>query len=76
MEKDEKLVTLKRVETEIDAISLRDFLKMQGIEACIMVYHDTMLDGISQNWAEGLWGEVQVLQHNLDAAEQALQEYK
>ena len=76
MEKDEKLVTLKRVETEIDAISLRDYLKMQGIEACIICYHDTMFDGISQNWVEGMWGEVQVLQHNLSGAETALEQFE
>ena len=76
MEKDEKLVTLKRVETEIDAISLMDYLKMQGIEACIIGYHDTMFDGISQNWVEGMWGEVQVLQHNLSGAETALEQFE
>jgi hypothetical protein len=76
MEKDEKLITLKRIENEIDAISLRDYLKMQGIEACIIVYHDTMFDGISQDWGEGMWGEVQVLQHNLTQANSALEQFE
>lgn len=75
MEKDEKLVTLKKVDTEVGAIGLRDLLKSQGIESCIISYHDTMFDGISQNWMEGMWGEVQVLQHELESAEKILSEF-
>ena len=76
MEKDERLSTLKKVATEIEGISLCDFLKMNGVEACIISYHDSMFDGISQTWVEGWWGEVQVLQHNLEKAQQTLAEYE
>ena len=30
---------------------------------------------ISQNWMEGMWGEVQVLQHELESAEKILREF-
>ena len=76
LEKDERLITLKKVESEIDAISLRDYLKIDGIEAAILTYHDTMFDGISQDWMEGLWGEVQVLEHELEHAEGVLKTFE
>ena len=76
MEKDERLITLKKVLTEVDAISLRDFLIHNGVEACIISYYDSTFDGISQNWGKGWWGEIQVLQHNSEKAEQLLSEFE
>ena len=72
MNNQEKVVLLKKVFDEIEAIRLRDFLAAAGIESQVISFHDTALDGISQVWSQGYWGEVRVFQDDLDKAKEIL----
>jgi hypothetical protein len=69
---DRKVVLLKKVLDEIEAIRIRDFLAGAGIECQVVSFHDRALDGISQVWSEGYWGELRVFEDDLDKANQIL----
>lgn len=68
MDNRKKVVLLKKVLDEIEAIRIRDFLAGAGIEAQVVSFHDRALDGISQIWSEGWWGEIRVFKDDLDKA--------
>jgi hypothetical protein len=72
VDKRKKVVLLKKVLDEIEAIRIRDFLAGAGIEAQIVSFHDRALDGISQIWSKGWWGEVRVLEADLERAKEIL----
>ena len=72
MDDDRKVVLLKRVLDEIEAIRIRDFLAGAGINCQVVSFHDRALDGISQVWSEGSWGEVRVFEDELEKAKQVL----
>ncbi len=72
MTDDRKVVLLKKVLDEIEAIRIRDFLEGAGIECQVVSFHDTALDGISQVWSEGYWGELRVFEDDLEKAGQVL----
>jgi hypothetical protein len=63
-----EIVLLKKVADELEAIRIRDFLAGSGIESQIVSFHDMALDGISQIWSEGWWGEVRVFEDELEKA--------
>ncbi len=69
---DRKVVLLKKVLDEIEAIRIRDFLAGAGIECQVVSFHDRALDGISQVWSEGYWGELRVFEDDLEKANQIL----
>ena len=56
----------------MEAIRIRDFLAGSGIESQIISFHDRALDGVSQIWSEGWWGEVRVFEDELERAKQIL----
>lgn len=66
------IVLLKKVLDELEAIRARDFLAGAGIECQVVSFHDSALDGISQVWSEGYWGELRVFEENLEAAKKVL----
>jgi len=76
MRENSKLVGIKKVETELEGIHLRDLLKNQGVDCELFSFHDTALDGISQNWSEGDWGELRVFQEDEQRARQILDEFE
>ena len=67
-----RIVTLKKVSDELEAIRIRDFLAGSGIESQIISFHDRALDGVSQIWSQGWWGEVHVFEDELERAKQVL----
>jgi hypothetical protein len=62
------LVIAKEVLEETEAIRLKAFLEAEGINCDIVSYHDSMLDGISQDPAHAGWGEIRVLARDLKRA--------
>jgi hypothetical protein len=72
MDADKKVVLLKKVLDEIEAIRIRDFLAGAGIECQVISFHDRALDGISQIWSEGHWGEIRVFEEDVEKARQIL----
>ena len=72
MNDNRNIVLLKKVADEIEAIRIRDFLAGAGIESEVISFHDTALDGVSQIWSEGWWGEVRVFEDDLEKAKQVL----
>ncbi len=62
------LVAAKVVLEETEAIRLTSFLESEGIECNVLSYHDSMLDGISQDPAHAGWGEIQVFARDLERA--------
>ena len=70
------LVAIKKVETELEGLHLRDILKNEGVDCELFSFHDTALDGISQNWSEGDWGELRVFQEDEQRALHILEEYE
>ncbi len=72
MDREKKIVVLKRVSDEIEAIRIRDFLAGAGIESQLISFHDRALDGVSQIWSEGWWGEVRVFEDDLGKAKEIL----
>jgi hypothetical protein len=66
------IVPLIKVGDEMEAIRIRDFLAGSGIESQIVSFHDRALDGVSQIWSEGWWGEVRVFEDELERAKQVL----
>jgi hypothetical protein len=62
------LVTAKTVLEQTEAIRLKSFLESEGIRCNILSYHDSTLDGISQDPAQAGWGEIQVLARDLERA--------
>jgi len=68
MDDERKIVLLKKVLDEIEAIRLRDFLVEAGIECQVVSFHDRALDGVSQVWSEGYWGELRVFEDDLEKA--------
>ena len=67
-----KIVLLKKVADELEAIRIRDFLAGSGIESQVVSFHDRALDGVSQMWSEGWWGEIRVFEDQLQKAKQIL----
>ena len=76
MRENSDLVVIKKVETELDGLHLRDVLKSEGVDCELFSFHDTALDGISQNWSEGNWGELRVFQEDEQKAIKILDEYE
>ena len=76
MRDDSDLVGIKRVETELEGLHLRDVLINEGVECELFSFHDSALDGISQNWAEGNWGELRVFEEDKGKAEKILEEFE
>ena len=72
MDDEKKVVALKKVLDELEAIGARDFLAGAGIECQVVSFHDTALDGVSQVWSEGYWGELRVFEEDLERARQVL----
>jgi len=72
MDYDRKVVLLKKVLDEIEAIRIKDFLAGSGIECQVVSFHDSALDGISQVWSEGYWGELRVFEDDLEKAKRIL----
>jgi len=70
--KNTNVVVLKKVLDEIEAIRIRDFLAGAGIEAQIVSFHDRALNGISQIWSEGWWGEIRVFSNDLEKAKEII----
>jgi len=68
MDDSRNIVVLKMVLDEMEAIRIRDFLAAAGIECQVVSFHDRALDGISQVWSEGAWGELRVFEEDLDKA--------
>ncbi len=66
------IVLLKKVLDEMEAIRTRDFLAGAGIECQVVSFHDSALDGISQVWSEGYWGELRVFEEDLETAKKIL----
>lgn len=66
------LVTAKKVLEQTEAIRLRSFLDSEGISCEIVSYHDSALDGISQDPAEEHWGEIRVLARDLERARRVI----
>jgi hypothetical protein len=66
------LVTAKTVLEETEAIRLKSFLESEGIRCTIVSYHDSMLDGISQDPGQGNWGEIQVFARDLERAQRII----
>ena len=66
------LVTVKKVLDEMEGIRLKAFLENGGIECQLFSFHDSMLDGISQSWREGYWGEIRVFEEDLERAKEIL----
>ena len=62
------LVTAKQVLEETEAIRLKAFLDGEGINCEIVSFHDSTLDGISQDPSEEHWGEIRVLARDLERA--------
>ena len=75
MKDDRDVVGIKRVETELEGMHLKKLLNNEGIDCELFSFHDTALDGISQNWSEGDWGELRVFKEDKDRAEKILNEY-
>ena len=76
MHEDSDLIGIKRVETELEGLHLRDLLISEGVECELFSFHDTALDGISQNWSEGDWGELRVFQEDEEKARRILEEFE
>ena len=76
MREDSDLVRVKRVPTELEGLHLKGVLNREGVECELFSYHDTALDGISQNWAEGDWGELKVFEEDRDKAIEILREFE
>ena len=74
MDDNREVVLLKKVADEIEAIRLRDFLEGAGIRSELISFHDTALDGVSQIWSEGWWGELRVFEDDLERAQQVLED--
>lgn len=72
MGNERRIVTLKKVSDELEAIRIRDFLAGSGIESQIISFHDWAMDGVSQIWSQGWWGEVRVFEDELERAKQVL----
>jgi hypothetical protein len=72
MDEERKVVPLKKVLDEIEAIRIRDFLEGAGIECQVVSFHDRALDGVSQVWSEGHWGELRVFEDDLEKARKIL----
>ncbi len=66
------LVAAKTVLEETEAIRLKSFLKSEGIRCNILSYHDSMLDGISQDPGHAGWGEIQVFARDLERAQRII----
>ena len=62
------LVIAKKVLEQTEAIQLKAFLEGEGIRCEIVSYHDSSLDGISQDPGEEHWGEIRVLARDLERA--------
>ncbi len=62
------LVAAKKVLEQTEAIRLKAFLEGEGINCDIVSYHDSSLDGISQDPGDEHWGEVRVLARDLERA--------
>ena len=72
MTKPTDLVSAKTVLEETEAIRLKSFLESEGIRCNILSYHDSMLDGISQDPAHAGWGEIQVFARDLERAQRII----
>lgn len=66
------IVPIIKVTDEMEAIRIRDFLAGSKIESQIVSFHDRALDGVSQIWSQGWWGEVRVFEDELERAKQVL----
>ena len=66
------LVTATKVLEQTEAIRLKAFLDGEGINCQIVSYHDSSLDGISQNPGEEHWGEIRVLARDLERAKRII----
>ena len=76
MREESNLVGIKRVLTELEGLHLRDVLINEGVECELFSFHDSALDGISQNWAEGDWGELRVFEEDRAKASKILEEFE
>ena len=70
------LVGIRKVQTEMEGLLLTEVLNGAGIECQLFSFHDTVFDGISQNWAEGSWGEIRVFEEDKERAAELLDEYE
>jgi hypothetical protein len=75
MKNDSDLIGIRKVETELEGLHLKELLTNEGIDCELFSFHDTMFDGISQNWAEGEWGELRVFKKDKSKALKILEEY-
>jgi hypothetical protein len=66
------LVTAKKVLEQTEAIRLKAFLDSEGIRCDIVSYHDSSLDGISQDPGDEHWGEIRVLARDVERATQII----
>jgi len=66
------LVTAKQVLEQTEAIRLKAFLEAEGINCEIVSFHDSTLDGISQDPGEEHWGEIRVLARDLERAQRII----
>ena len=66
------LVAAKKVLEQTEAIRLKSFLESEGIGCDIASYHDSSLDGISQDPGDEHWGEVRVLARDLERAQRII----
>lgn len=76
MHENSDVVGIKKVLTEMEGLHLKKVLNKEGIDCELFSFHDTALDGISQTWSEGDWGELRVFTEDRDRAMTILEEYE
>lgn len=71
---DTKLVSVLEASSEMEAMTIKAFLEIQGIVAAIRSRQIPMYDGIARVW-NPIWGYVMVMEPDRQKAENLILEY-